>query len=140
MLDPQTINPLTLPSVPLEMRSHLPEIPAIYFCLTPTGNTVYIGETSNLYDRWARYSHSKKQQCQECGCDRIAWLSPVPEVRFHRLSIEKELIRLYRPVLNMQIWNGLRRHDPGRFYDSILPEIQSQSTGIHHLDKITKFT
>ncbi|WP_335029842.1 hypothetical protein [Nostoc sp.] len=62
--------------------------------------------------------------CPKCGCDRIAWLSPVPEVRFHRLLIEKELIRLYHPVLNMQIWNGLRRHDPSKFYNSVLPKLQ----------------
>ncbi len=37
MLDPLTINPLTLPSVPLEFWQQLPETPCIYFAIDSQG-------------------------------------------------------------------------------------------------------
>lgn len=117
------INLSELPWLSFAQVKQLPKIPAIYLCLTPANIPVYIGETSNLYNRWAKDSHDKKRKCLECGCDRIAWLAPVPEIRFHRLPIERELIKLHRPILNMQVWNGLRKHRPGEFYDIIIPKL-----------------
>lgn len=125
MINPSEINLSTLPSLPIESRSQFPRIPAIYFCLTPEGFVVYIGETSNLLNRWRQCAHEKEKGCKELGCDRIAWLSPVPEVRYHRLPTERELIRLHRPVLNMQLWSGMRVHNPEKFHESVLPELQA---------------
>ena len=126
MIDPSELNLASLPWLPLKAKSALPRQPAIYFCLTPTNAVVYIGETSNLYNRWVKSSHDKKKQCQDCGCDRVAWLAPVPEIRFNRLPIERAFIQVHRPVLNMQVWNGLRSHNPSEFYNLVLPNLQAK--------------
>ncbi|MBW4422628.1 MAG: GIY-YIG nuclease family protein [Myxacorys californica WJT36-NPBG1] len=54
MIDPQTINPLALPSVPLELRSQLPETPCIYFAINSLGQVQYIGRSANPKRRWGQ--------------------------------------------------------------------------------------
>ncbi|MBW4617372.1 MAG: hypothetical protein KME21_29980 [Desmonostoc vinosum HA7617-LM4] len=55
MINPQTINPLTLPSVALNERSQLPSQPCIYFAIDSQGVVQYIGRTVNLQVRWLKY-------------------------------------------------------------------------------------
>ncbi|MFN6475250.1 hypothetical protein [Nostoc sp. DedQUE07] len=45
MINPSTINPLALLSVPLEMRSQLPITPYIYFAIDSEGVVQYIGRS-----------------------------------------------------------------------------------------------
>ena len=53
-----SIDPLTLPSLPLLERSHLSYCPAIYFVMQ--GECVlYIGKTINLAQRWANNNRLK---------------------------------------------------------------------------------
>lgn len=53
----------------------------------------------------------------------IAWLAPVSEIRFHRLPVEGKLIGLHRPILNMQVWNGSRRHRPKEFHNTTVLDL-----------------
>ncbi len=95
-MNPSTIDPLALPSLPLLERRHLPKCPAIYFALE--GNKVlYIGRTNNLNQRWT--IHHRWQQLQAThGEVRIAWLecSNISLLS----SIEDALIEHFQPLLN----------------------------------------
>lgn len=51
MIDPLTINPLVLPSLPLEQRAELPAVSAIYFCLNQSEEVLYIGRSINIAQR-----------------------------------------------------------------------------------------
>jgi hypothetical protein len=42
MLNPSAINPLTLPSVSLDLRSQLPTAPCIYFAVDSEGRVQYL--------------------------------------------------------------------------------------------------
>lgn len=41
-MNPSTINPLTLPSLPLAERRNLPNVCTIYFALSSYGEVLYI--------------------------------------------------------------------------------------------------
>ncbi|MFN6538313.1 MAG: hypothetical protein RM021_018460 [Nostoc sp. EkiNYC01] len=54
MINPSTLNPLTLPSLPLEQRSPLPQTPCIYFVIDHDGQVLCIGRSSvSPKVRWA---------------------------------------------------------------------------------------
>jgi len=55
-----TIDPFTLLSLPLEMRSQLPNIAALYFCLNKSGEVLYIGKAKKLKQR-RQQNHRCKQ-------------------------------------------------------------------------------
>ncbi len=96
MISPSTINPLTLPSVPLEQRSLLPQIPCIYFAIDSEGVVQYIGQSGNLQLRW-EYHHRQKQLELIDGI-AIAWLTiDSPELL---IEIEAALINWFNPPLN----------------------------------------
>ncbi|NER99445.1 MAG: GIY-YIG nuclease family protein [Symploca sp. SIO1B1] len=57
MINPTTINPLTLPSVPLSQRSQLPTTPSIYFAIDTQGVVQYIGRSINPRQRWVSHHH-----------------------------------------------------------------------------------
>lgn len=103
-----TINPLTLPSLPLTERLQLPNCPAIYFVLTGDC-VVYIGRTVNLKNRWA--SHRVMSSVQKEDNARLAWLecsdvSLLPEV-------ETALLNHFQPSLNVRnIGTGAKKDDP----------------------------
>ncbi|HAG85809.1 MAG TPA: excinuclease ABC C subunit domain-containing protein, partial [Cyanobacteria bacterium UBA12227] len=89
------IDPLTLPSLPLNERSHLPYCPAVYFVVA-NNNVLYIGQTANLHDRWL--AHHRWGQLKELNeLVRIAWL----ECGEHHLltEIEAALISHFEPPL-----------------------------------------
>jgi hypothetical protein len=79
-----------LPSLPLEERSQLPPVPAIYFAIDSLGQVQYIGRSINLQQRWI--SH---HQTRHLDGARIAWMlvdsiELLPE-------IEKALVQWFNP-------------------------------------------
>lgn len=94
-MNPSTINPLTLPSLPLTERSRLPSCAAIYFALS-NEEIFYIGRTTNLRQRWT--VHHLLKQLLSKKLVRVAWLecsdtNLLPE-------IEAALIDYFKPLLN----------------------------------------
>lgn len=104
-MNPETVDPLTLPSLPLTNRSELPNCPAIYFVLN--GDAVlYIGRANNLYQRWI--AHHRWHQLKVMSGDiRIAWV----ECSASELLPEMEaaLIQHFKPPINRTKVEGLAR-------------------------------
>lgn len=90
----ETINPLTLPSLPLASRSVLPACAAIYFVLDEADRILYIGQTTNLKRRWLRHHRYDQLSVQS----RIAWLE-CNELELLP-KIEVALIKHFNPALN----------------------------------------
>lgn len=96
MINPSTLNPLTLPSLPLERRSLLPVTPCIYFAIDSEGVVQYIGRSGNLQLRW-EYHHRQKQLELIDGII-IAWLTiDSPDLL---IEVEAALINWFSPPLN----------------------------------------
>jgi transcriptional regulator with XRE-family HTH domain len=95
-MDWTKINPLELPSLPLEKRQDFPMRPVIYFCIK--GDTVlYIGQSQNLYYRW-RGHHRYCQLVKEKNVV-VHWLECVDGHK--RVKMEKIFIKRYKPSLNV---------------------------------------
>ncbi len=94
-ITPNTINPLTLPSLALAPRRKLPHCSAIYFVLDGD-QVVYIGQTNSLLLRWQ--AHHKLKECKSLKNPRIAWI----EISDKTLAweIEVALIDWFKPCLN----------------------------------------
>ncbi|MEG4964192.1 MULTISPECIES: GIY-YIG nuclease family protein [unclassified Microcoleus] len=97
-MNPVTVDPLTLPSLPLANRSALPPCPAVYFALEGD-HVLYVGRSVNLKQRWM--THRRYSQLKGFNNVRIAWLecsdsSLLPE-------IEVALIEYFRPSLNGEL-------------------------------------
>lgn len=105
MINPQTINPLELPSISLEMRSQLPTTPSIYFAIDSQGVIQYIGRSINPRQRWV--DHHRFEQLDEIGQVKIAWL-PVSEEDLLD-EIEEALIEYFNPVLNGTVFRSSAR-------------------------------
>ncbi|OKH32080.1 excinuclease ABC C subunit domain protein [Calothrix sp. HK-06] len=93
-----SLNPLTLSSVPLSERKHLPECAAIYFAIDANNRILYVGKAKNLAARWR--NHHRTRQLEEIDQKfpvRLAWQpwnqEDLPEA-------EKILIQMYQPLLN----------------------------------------
>ncbi len=69
LITPQLINPLLLPSIPLEQSKNLPSSPGIYFAIDADNNIQYIGLASNLKARWS--NHHKKAELTQAGKFRL---------------------------------------------------------------------
>ena len=96
MIDPRTIDPLALPSVPLEMRSLLPQTPCIYFAIDSQDVVQYIGRSVNPKARWAlhhKYIELKEILGVRISCLDIDDSSLLPQ-------IEAALIAWFNPSLN----------------------------------------
>lgn len=94
----QVVNPLELPSLPLDRRKAFPaKVPVIYFALSEAGEVLYIGQTVNLPIRWK--AHHRFEKLKEIGNVKIAWM----EVSDCSLlsSIEEALIKYFDPPLNV---------------------------------------
>ena len=50
MIDPSSVNLLSLPSVSLENRFNLPMTPGIYLAIDPVGEVKYVGRTKAYGD------------------------------------------------------------------------------------------
>ena len=90
------INPLTLPSLPLSERKHLPSCPAIYFVMQDD-RVLYIGQTTNLAQRWATHNRLK-QFAKMVGDIRVAWLECSDKALLRK--VEAALIEQFKPELN----------------------------------------
>ncbi|MCC5624821.1 hypothetical protein [Nostoc sp. CHAB 5715] len=95
MINPQTINPLTLPSVALNERSQLPSQRCIYFAIDSQGVVQYIGRTVNLQTRWLK--HHRYKQLAQSEDVRIAYLSIEPDLL---PEVELALIEWFNLRLN----------------------------------------
>lgn len=95
MLNPSTINPLTLPSLPLTNRRQLPNCPAIYFVME-SDRVLYIGRAANLMQRWT--SHHRTAQLESFSGVKIAWIECSDSGLL--TDIESALIEYFDPLLN----------------------------------------
>lgn len=96
MINPSSINPLTLPSLSLFDRRLLPNCPAIYFVLDGD-RVLYIGKANNLVQRWK--AHQRWFQFKAMVGDiRLAWLE-CTELGL-LTEIEASLIDAFEPEFN----------------------------------------
>ena len=94
-IDPKTIDPLLLPSLPLVRKDRFPPVGAVYFFITESGEVLYVGETSDLSLRFG--NHLKYKQAIEIdGQARLHWM----EKRSGRASFESACIKRFLPPLN----------------------------------------
>ena len=97
MIDPATINPIALPSVPLEDRLQLPTKPCIYFAIDSQDVVQYIGRSINPRHRWK--NHHRHNDLESIGGVRIAYLT----VDANLLNdVESSLIKWFKPPMNRQ--------------------------------------
>jgi len=78
-----------------EHRRDLPTVPAVYFVVDPQLNITYIGQTTNLCERWKGHHRSLQM---ERGGYRIHWKEVESEQQ--RLVYEREAIKYFRPAWN----------------------------------------
>jgi hypothetical protein len=101
MIDPQSLDLTSLPSVCLADRSLLPPTAGIYFAIDSLGTVQYIGKASGkdgLNGRWKSLIHHRCRQLQSIGGVKIAYMSiDTPELL---PQIEKALIDWFDPPLN----------------------------------------
>lgn len=97
MINPETINPLALPSVPLEQRSRLPTTPCIYFAIDSQGVIQYIGQSANPRQRWSL--HHQWRSLKRLDEVRVCYINCDAE---HLNEVELALIRRFSPLLNKQ--------------------------------------
>ncbi|MEI2582370.1 GIY-YIG nuclease family protein [Scytonema sp. PRP1] len=95
-MNASTIDPLTLPSLPLGERKQLPRCSAVYFVLAEN-RILYIGKTVNLLQRWAAH-HRWSEFVKLFPTVRIAWLECSDETLL--TEIEPLLIKEFSPELN----------------------------------------
>jgi hypothetical protein len=98
-MNASTIDPLTLPSLPLGERSHLPKHPAVYFVLDGE-RILYIGQTVNLAQRWAPHHRWNELKALKSSV-KIAWLE-CSEVKLLS-EIETALINHFAPPMNGKV-------------------------------------
>ncbi|MFN6537928.1 MAG: hypothetical protein RM021_016355 [Nostoc sp. EkiNYC01] len=96
MINPSAINPLALPSVPLDQRSLLPQKPCIYFAIDSQGVVQYIGRSVNPKARWAL--HHKYFELKDILSIRISYLH-IDDLSLLS-QIEAALIAWFNPPLN----------------------------------------
>lgn len=84
-----------LPSLAFEHRRDLPTLPALYFVIDARLHIVYIGQTTNLRERWK--AHHRAPQ-MDAGGYRIHWLV-VHDAR-RRTDGERQSIAYFRPPWN----------------------------------------
>lgn len=94
----------TLPRLPLSDRHQLPDIPAVYFAVSPTDEVLYVGRAVALRTRW-RTHHRLPQLLKFTGV-QIAWfeykaVTTSPTDRDIWLdNVEKNSIEQLDPPLN----------------------------------------
>ena len=95
MINPQTIDLSTLPSLPLANRRQLPNCPAIYFVMEGD-RILYIGSSSKLAQRWT--AHHRYNQLKGMESIRLAWFECSDTSLL--AEIEKALIEWFNPLMN----------------------------------------
>ncbi len=98
-IDLGAIDPLELPSLPLDKKADLPDCPAIYFAISGSGEILYVGRTAALCRRWI--SHHRFKQLNDLGNVKLAWLQcEEPSIL---KTLEARLICALKPKLNEQL-------------------------------------
>lgn len=95
VIDPKDINPLALPSLPLESRCNLPRKSALYFVFDEDDEMLYIGKTVSLVKRWQ--GHHRLAELKQLGNVRIAWMECDSAIMD---SLETTFITHFQPLLN----------------------------------------
>jgi hypothetical protein len=95
MIDISSLEPQSLPSVPLNKKSQLPPEPCIYFAIDSQDVIQYIGRTVNAKARWA--GHHRLFDLKLIGGVRIAYLMLDQSLLN---EVEKALINWFDPPLN----------------------------------------
>ena len=85
----------SLPSLSLEDRLSFPNIGAVYFASDAAGTVLYIGNTTNLRQRFKR--HHRDHDFSNVPDVRIAWYAT--ESMIHRLTLEAYCCETLRPRL-----------------------------------------
>lgn len=116
---PESIDPLNLPSLPLESRKDLPNCQGIYFVISSQGLIQYIGRTNNLKKRWQK--HHRLSQLEKYLDVKIAWLE-VSDCSLLPL-IEKALIEWFKPYLNQTAVEGTKTTVNRRSFASSNPNL-----------------
>jgi hypothetical protein len=94
-INPKTVDPASLPSLPLRDRRKLPNCPAIYFVLEGDA-VIYIGQATSLVLRWQ--NHDKFKSIKLRTRIRLAWLE-CSDISLLK-GIESALIKAFQPELN----------------------------------------
>ncbi|AUT00883.1 hypothetical protein CLI64_11010 [Nostoc sp. CENA543] len=84
-------------TLPLLNKEELPEQPSVYFVLDVSGQILYIGQTRNLKESWAK--HQRLRQLESLGLVSIAWVG-CEESELG--SLETSLVEILKPKLNDQ--------------------------------------
>lgn len=98
MINPQSVNPLTLPFVPLDRgrrTSRFPMASCVYFAVSQDGKVQYIGQAVCLRQRWQW--HSKELALLKMGQINIAYLLASSDCLDY---LEQSLILRFNPPLN----------------------------------------
>lgn len=103
LVEPESIDLATLPSIELTERKQLPNIAACYLVMEKE-SVIYIGKSTNLVIRWL--SHNRLKEIKLRGTDiKIAWIE-VSDPNL-LLVIEKALIQYFKPPLNRNLTKTL---------------------------------
>ncbi|QNJ17662.1 hypothetical protein SynA1840_02130 [Synechococcus sp. A18-40] len=86
-------------SVAFSDYRQLPEKPGIYACLNAAGETLYIGQALNLFDRW-NSGHHRAIDIACAGGSSIHWMWIEPSLLD---EVEHSLLLKHRPSLNKVI-------------------------------------
>lgn len=108
MSDLKSVNPFTLPSVPLQMRSQLPQVQSVYLVLAAK-KILYIGRASNLRQRWRQHQHLKK--LEDISAVQIAWIEEKDRAALFKLELD--LIEKYKPIYNQTTGRISKRQKSG---------------------------
>ena len=99
MIDPQSLDLTSLPSVCLADRSLLPPTAGIYFAIDSLGAIQYIGRSNNVRNRWKK--HNRYEELILLEGVKIAYL--LVDVYQLLPGIEAALIAWFNPPLNKVI-------------------------------------
>jgi len=95
MINPESLDLSTLPSMPLSDRRQFPSVSCIYFAMS-SGDVQYIGRSVNLQQRWIQ--HHRRQYLD--ANSNIAWLE-ISNIGLLS-QIETALIEWFKPPLNRE--------------------------------------
>ena len=95
-MNPETLDLSTLPALALESRKNMPRVSGVYFVRSASGKVLYIGRTTNLYQRWA--NHHRARQLKSLTGVTVVWLVIDDQAMLD--AIEAACIAYYAPTMN----------------------------------------
>jgi len=99
MFDIKDLDNQDIPSVSIKDRSRLPPIHAVYFVISSTGEFLYVGKTTNLFQRFK--SHNRIKKFLVDSGTRIYWTEEKESKKLAEL--EKVFIQLLNPKINTHL-------------------------------------